>query len=148
MRRFRLPISYLPLLSAAMTFSAGSAAQVQCSSGVCVTTWHNDNLRTGQNTNETRLTKTIVGNPTTFGKICSANWPAPDNLLYAQPLVVTDVYFNGTRYPYVVYLATMADTVLAFNGTNCDLLGSQSLRGLGEIPQRCAEIGHCGVGDD
>jgi hypothetical protein len=52
MRRFWLagPISYLPLLITPMALNAVSAAQVQCATGVCVTTWHNDNLRTGQNT--------------------------------------------------------------------------------------------------
>jgi len=37
-------------------------AQVQCATGVCVTTWHNDNLRTGQNTNEQTLTEALVSN--------------------------------------------------------------------------------------
>jgi len=112
MRRSRLPIFYLPLLIAATTFSGVSAAQVQCATGVCVTTWHNDNLRTGQNTNETTLTKALVGNPNSFGRICSAVWPAgPDNFVYTQPLVVTNVKFNGTLYPYVIYIATMDDRV-------------------------------------
>jgi hypothetical protein len=33
--------------------SALASAQTQCTNGVCVTTWHNDNWRTGQNTTET-----------------------------------------------------------------------------------------------
>jgi len=144
MMRSRLPIFYLPLWIAAMTLTGISDAQVQCSTGVCVTTWHNDNLRTGQNTNETTLTKALVGNPNSFGRICSAVWPAgPDNLVYAQPLVVTNVKFNGILYPYLIYIATMADRVYAINGTNCAILGNQSLLEPGEIPERCRDVGGC-----
>jgi hypothetical protein len=149
MTRFRLPISYLPLLIAAMALSTGSVAQVQkCASGVCVTTWHDDNLRTGQNTNETALTTALVENTAAFGKICSTAWPTPDNFVYTAPLVATNVNFNGTLYPYVVYIASMGATVYAINGTNCAILGSQSLLEQGEIPERCADIGNCGQGYD
>jgi hypothetical protein len=140
MRRFWLlgPVSYLVLLVAAMTFSAVSAAQVPCSSGVCVTTWHNDNLRTGQNTNETQLTQAVVKDLTKFGKICTANWPNPDNSVYAQPLVVPNVMFHGqSSATTVVYVATMSDTVYAIDGRNCAILGSQTLREPGEVPQNC-----------
>jgi hypothetical protein len=106
MRRLCLPIFYLLLSVAAMTLTAVSAAQVQCSSGVCVTTWHNDNLRTGQNTNETTLTTSLVANTAAFGKICSS-LAAPDNFVYGQPLVVPNVTFLGTNYSYVVYIASM-----------------------------------------
>src|SRR5579872_5975973 len=41
---------------------------------VNVTTWHNDNWRTGQNTSETTLTTTLVGDPTKFGRIWGG-WP-------------------------------------------------------------------------
>jgi len=147
MRRFWLlgPVPYLPLLIAAMTLSTGSVAQVQCASGVCVTTWHNDNLRTGQNTNETTLTTSLVGNPNSFGKICSAVFPAgPDNFVYGQPLVVTNVLFQGqTVAKTIAYIVTQNDSVYAIDGTNCAVLGSQSLLEQGEIPQRCVDIGNC-----
>ena len=50
--------------------SALASAQVQCTQGVCVTTWHNDIGRTGQNISEGTLTTTLVGNQAIFGRKC------------------------------------------------------------------------------
>jgi hypothetical protein len=119
-------VYYLSLLIAVTALNTRSAAQVRCASGVCVTTWHNDNLRTGQNTNEQRLTKTLVGDDTSFGRICSAQWPTPDNFVYARPLVVTNVMFNGTTRGYadgIVWaiesgLAGSPPVLYAFDATN------------------------------
>ena len=47
---------------------------------VNVTTWHNDNRRTGQNTNEGNLTTSNV-NKTAFGKLCS--YALPNEEVYA-----------------------------------------------------------------
>ena len=83
---------------------------------VNVTTWHNDNGRTGQNTNEATL-KPGSGSvdKATFGKICS--YKVADGLdgqVYAQPLVVWDSANNRN----VVYVVTMNDSIYAFDGTN------------------------------
>jgi hypothetical protein len=63
---------------------------------VNVTTWHNDNWRTGQNANETTLTTGLVGQPMIFGRVCAlyANGQI-DGKMYAQPLIVTNVKFSG-----------------------------------------------------
>ena len=58
---------------------------------VNVTTWHNDNGRTGQNINETMLTNSNV-NQTTFGKICSYALLANEQI-YAQPLALGNIIF-------------------------------------------------------
>lgn len=112
-----------------------SAAQ----SGVSVTTWHNDNSRTGQNASETVLTPGTVdqyqnqsGNVTTetFGLLCGLKlnqyfynqygmnlWSGQ---IYGQPLVVADSNGDGGM---MVYVATMDDAVFAiqippsWNGT-------------------------------
>ena len=59
--------------------SAASVAQVS------VTTWHNDNWRTGQNTNETVLTtaNVVAGS---FGLLCQEQVTGQ---IYAQPLSST-----------------------------------------------------------
>src|SRR5947207_1733564 len=61
--------------------SAGGSAQV------VVGTWHNDNLRTGQNIRETILTPSNV-TQSLFGKLFAQ---PVDSYVYAQPLYVSNV---------------------------------------------------------
>jgi hypothetical protein len=84
--------------------------------GLCqvnVTTYHNDNSRTGQNINETILTTSNV-NSTSFGKLFTQ---AIDSDAYAQPLYVSNVTINGAVHD-VVYVATMNDSVYAFDANS------------------------------
>src|SRR5450631_798279 len=73
---------------------------------VNVTTYHNDNARTGQNTQETTLTALNV-NSTQFGKLFTV---PVDGYVYAQPLVLTNVSINGGAHN-VVYIATEHDSL-------------------------------------
>src|SRR6266478_5111798 len=79
-------------------------------SDLSVLTFHNDNLRTGQNLNETILNTSNV-TAQHFGKRVS--YPV-DGQLYAQPLFVNDVIINGHHYN-VVYVATENDSIYAFD---------------------------------
>ncbi len=80
-----------------------------------VLTWHNDNLRDGQNTHETILTVSNV-NSTSFGKLFSYTLDGP---AYTQPLYVPNVIVSGTTHN-VVYLATENNSVYAFDGDGLD----------------------------
>ena len=77
---------------------------------IAVTTYHNDNYRSGANTNETVLNPSNV-NVQTFGK---RSVFAVQGYVYAQPLYVPGVNIGGTLHN-VVYIATEHDQVYAFD---------------------------------
>jgi hypothetical protein len=82
-----------------------------CSGQIAVPTGRMDNQRTGQNINETLLTPANV-NSKQFGALFS--YPI-DYQALAQPLYVPNVSIPNQGTHNVVYLATMADSVYAFD---------------------------------
>jgi len=84
------------------------------SAQVSVTTQHNDNSRTGQDTNEITLTPANV-NVNSFGKLFSQ---AVDGYIYAQPLYVPNVNIPSLGTHNVLYVATEHDSVYAFDADN------------------------------
>lgn len=109
---------------------------------VNVTTWRNDVLRTGQNISETTLTPTNLIS-SNFGLLCSAN---VDGQVYAQPLVLSNVTFNGTNYASLVYVVTQNNTLYVFNGTPtpsapCQEVASLSLTPAGQYATDCHYLG-------
>ena len=100
------------------TVTATTSDQLQSvSSTVYITsypgtfTFHNDNLRTGQNLSETVLNPTTVSSGS-FGQLLS--YPL-DGLAHASPLYVASVSIPGNGFHNVVYVATEHDTVYAFD---------------------------------
>jgi hypothetical protein len=91
-------------------FTVLSALPVLAQS-VSVTTWHNDNSRTGRNVSETLLTTSNVKS-TNFGKIFSYK---VDGQIYAQPLYVPNLLIPGLGPFNVLFIATEHDSVYAFD---------------------------------
>jgi hypothetical protein len=79
-----------------------------------VLTWHYDNQRTGSDSNETVLNTTNVSK-TTFGKLFTQN---VDGYIVGQPLYFPNVAIPGLGTHNVVYVATMHDSVYAFDADN------------------------------
>jgi hypothetical protein len=103
-----------------------------------VTTYHNDNARTGQNLSETILTPSNVTSAT-FGKL----FVIPvDGKVDAEPLYVSAVTFpSGTHN--ALYVATEHDSVYAFDADTGAQLWKVSMLKSGETPsddRNCSQV--------
>jgi hypothetical protein len=116
MRRPARPVGMCVVFCLCLIAAQSSLAQVN------VTTYHNDNARTGQNTRETTLTTSNV-KLGAFGKLFSV---ALDGQAYAQPLVLSNVSIGGGTHN-VVYVATENDTVYAIDANNGTIYWQKSL---------------------
>ena len=90
---------------------------------VNVTTFHNDNARTGQNTQETVLTPSNV-NSNQFGKLFSTK---VDGYVYAQPLYMANVQNIAGGAHNVLYVATEHDSLYALDADAGNVLWQLSL---------------------
>ncbi len=88
----------------------GSASTGGSASGLAVTTYHFDAMRTGANRSETVLTPTNV-NVSTFGKLAAF---AVDGQIYGQPLYMPGLSIAGATRN-VIFVATQHDSVYAFD---------------------------------
>ena len=89
-----------------LTFTTLATAPV-----VSMLTYHNDNFRSGANTNEVLLTPGTV-NTNNFGLLMS--YPV-DGFVFAQPLYVANLTIPGQGTHNVVFVATEHDSVYAFD---------------------------------
>jgi hypothetical protein len=117
----------------------------QATSTTSVLTYHNDNLRTGQNVNETILTPANVTSAT-FGKLFAL---PVDGQVFAQPLYVPGVTV-GTQVHNLLFVATEHDSVYAWDA---DTSSSTPIwqtsfinpsAGVSSIPCGEAATGDCG----
>jgi hypothetical protein len=105
-----------------------------------VLTQHNENTRSGWNANEQVLTTTNV-EPQHFGKVFSLS---VDDQIYAQPLVVGHVTIEGAVHN-VVFVATVNNTIYAFDGDNGTLFWKRNYTATGMRPPSNVDMtGACG----
>jgi hypothetical protein len=127
-------------LSLTATLNIGSAS----SQPSRVLTHHNDNNRTGANLTETILNTSNV-NQKQFAKL----FVRPvDGQIYAQPLYLGNIQFPDLKFHNVVYVATMHNTVYAFDAD--DPNASQPLWSVNlgtSVPLPDANIGNPGYSD-
>jgi len=103
-----------------------------------VTTWHNDNARTGQNLNETILTTANV-NSSTFGKLFVLS---ADGRVDAQPLYLPNLTISNQNHN-VLFVATEHGSVYAFDADNGTQLWQISTLASGESPsddRACSQV--------
>jgi hypothetical protein len=93
-----------------------------------VLTWHNDNVRTGQNLQETMLTPANV-NAASFQKLFVID---VDGKVDAQPLYVPGLSIPGSGVHNVLYVVTEHDSAYAFDADTGSQLWHVSLLGAGE----------------
>ena len=109
---------------------------------VSVLTQHNDNTRAGWNDQETALTTGNV-NAQHFGALFHLT---VDDQVYAQPLVVGGVSIGGGTHN-VVYVATVNNTVYAFDGDNGTQYWAKNYTQAGMRPPKNTDMtGACGGG--
>src|SRR5580704_7534637 len=101
-----MAICYIGMLVVSLFCILSSVLQAQ----VNVTTYHNDNARTGQNTQEAILTPANV-NSSQFGKLFSVT---VDGWVYAQPLYLSNLTIAGGTHN-VLYVATEHDSLYAID---------------------------------
>jgi len=102
------------------------ASALTAAGQVSVTTYHNDNYRTGWNSSETALTPANV-NASQFGLLATVKL---DDQVDAQPLLVTGVNITAGSFQGqhdVVYVVTGNDTVYAIDANAGTILLSQHL---------------------
>ena len=112
--------------------------------GTNVTTYHNDNARTGQNLSEAILTPSNV-NSSSFGKLFVIT---VDGKVDAQPLYLTQVSIPNQGMHNVLYVATEHGSVYGLDADSGKVLWQVSMLATGETtsddhgcPQITPEIG-------
>src|SRR5215467_14740687 len=111
--KIALSITLLAALTLLVTWRKTMQA-VNASTPQAVITYHNDNLRTGWNSNEQTLTPTNV--KSTFALLHTVSL---DEQVDAQPLVVPNQSITAGAHPgtyEVVYVATENNSIYAMDG--------------------------------
>src|SRR5947207_11941382 len=140
MHRWRFPALLLLILLDACAGHITDAGMDPLA--VSVLTQHNDNSRAGLNDHETILNTSNV-NVQQFGALFTLT---VDDQVYAQPLVAANVLIDN-QYRNVVYVATVNNSVYAFDGDDGRLYWRRNFSAPGLRPPLASDMtGACGGG--
>ncbi len=119
-------VAGMMLAAAACGGVALPATAAAAASKVSVTTYHNDNLRTGWNQSENALTPSAIANPSPSATFELLHYVALDDQVDAQPLVIPNVTLSagsakGSKHD-VVYVATENNSVYAIDASSGTIL--------------------------
>jgi len=106
------------LLPCLLCYSAGDRPVGAASTPTAVLTSYNDISRTGANLTETILTTNNV-NTNQFGLLYTR---PVDDQIYAQPLIMTNVSIPGKGGKNIVLVATVNDSVYAFDADDASVI--------------------------
>jgi hypothetical protein len=107
---------------------------------ISVLTQHNNNTRAGLNNQETKLTTSNV-NAQKFGKLFTLN---VDDQVYAQPLIAGNLAI-GSGIHNMAYIATVSNTLYAYDGDNGKLYWQKNYTASGMRPPKNSDMtGACG----
>ncbi len=137
MTRRKLPLSLVFLLLGTCKENVTPPGDPKPPNGqtVSVLTQHNDNNRSGWNANETALNTANV-NGQQFGEVFTV---PVDDQVYAQPLVAGHVNIGGS-YRNVVLVATVNNTVYAFDGDDGTVFWQKNYSAPGMRPPRNTDM--------
>ena len=139
MTRTLLPLAFLVLLCTCDDNTAPEPTPPN-PQHVSVLTQHNDNTRAGWNDSETVLTTSNV-NAQQFGKLFTL---PVDDQVYAQPLVAGKITIDNGLHN-VVYIATVNNTVYAYDGDTGKLYWQRNFTAPGMRPPKNTDLtGACG----
>jgi len=132
--------THLCICGAAFSALLFSSAILMAQTKTSVTTYHNDNYRTGWNPKESQLTPATVGSAA-FGLLETVTL---DDQVDTQPLVVPNQNITvgtNTHLRQVVYVATESNTVYAINSNTGKVLLSQNFGPPVPFPLGCNNNG-------
>ncbi len=118
--------------------NGGSGGTTPPGPSIQVTTYHDDNMRSGQNTQETTLTTANV-NMASFGKV---GFYAVDGKVDAEPLYLQNFSIGGATHN-VLYVVTEHDSAYAFDADTGTVLWHVSALGTNETtsdPRNCGQV--------
>jgi outer membrane protein assembly factor BamB len=137
-KKFGIPMLLAFQLLSCRKESVSKSSAPPIPGSVSVLTQHNDNTRAGLNDHEKDLTTANV-NSKQFGKLFTLQI---DDEVYSQPLYFSNLAIGSGKHN-VVFIATVNNTLYAYDGDNGDLYWEKNFTAPGMRPPDVDDINRC-----